>query len=154
MDMTELCAELRNWFPPEKQRHSGDYIHEGHFKIGGGNIVPLDFLKEGQFFRIVGSDLNDGVYRNSPDEIKKLANEDFDGEIWEMSVPPSVVKLAEDIQNWKDKYSDVVNSPYTSESFKGYSYSKASGNGANSGGATGVTWRSVFADSLGRWRKI
>ena len=34
-----------------------------------------------------------------------------------MSVPPSVVKLAEDIQNRKDKYSDVVNSPYTSESF-------------------------------------
>ena len=154
MDMTELCAELRNWFPPEKQRHNGEYIHVGHFIISGESIVPTDFLKKNQFFRIVGSDLNDGVFKNAPEELKKLADEEFDGEIWEMSIPQSVIKLTEEIQAWENKYSDTVNSPYTSESFKGYSYSKAVGNGANLGGATGITWRSVFADRLGRWRKI
>ena len=56
--LTELCAELRNYFEVPNGRHFGK------FTISGGSIAPLDFLQEGQYFRIVGSVFNDGVYKN------------------------------------------------------------------------------------------
>ena len=53
--LDELCKELNNYFVEETRF--------GDFQILDGEILPLDSLKEGQFFRIVGSTLNDGVYQ-------------------------------------------------------------------------------------------
>ena len=55
--LTEVCAEIRNYFVKN--------IYEGTFEIVGGKITPLDFLQEGQYFRIVGSVFNDGVHQSS-----------------------------------------------------------------------------------------
>ena len=138
--LTELCGVLRNWF--ETDRISGTYTVEN-------GSITLPFLQNGQFFRVVGSVFNDGVHQY-PDYA--MADETFDGSIWTMSVPPALLCLGDEIKAWQEKNGDIAASPYTSESFGGYSYSKTT-----SGSATGagmVTWQSVFKSRLNQWRKI
>ena len=144
--LTELCQELRNWF--ERDKFFGTFtIENGQIELPGGSI------QSGQYFRIIGSVFNDGVHEYDSDE-EELKDEIFKGAIWTMAVPPAVVDLSERIEEWSTKYGDLVSSPYSSESFGGYSYVKAgSGRGYGDSG-TGPTWQSVFADELNRWRKI
>ena len=136
--LTEVCAELRNYFVKD--------IHNGTFEIVGGKITPLDFIQENQYFRIVGSVFNDGVYKNTADLV--LTDEIFSGSVWAMAVPPSVVALAEEIKKYNES-DEAKPSAYTSESFGGYSYSKATDeNGAPIG------WKKVFASRLKPYRRI
>ena len=105
---------------------------------------------------IVGSVFNDGVHQKPADD---LVDESFEGAIWAMAVPPTVIALSEEIDEWRDKYDgvDSVNmGPYSSESFGGYSYSRSSGNGSGYGnrGNGAPTWQSMFVNELNRWRKI
>jgi hypothetical protein len=140
--LTEVCAELRNYFVTE--------IHEGTFEIVGGKIAPLDFLQEGQYYRIVGSVFNDGVHQYTVGEGSPptLADERFSGAVWAMAVPSSVIALTDDIKSFCDSDSGRA-SAYTSESFGGYSYSKATdANGAP------MSWQKVFASRLKKWRRI
>lgn len=134
-----------------------DYIHnyfekeiiQGTFTVSSGSI-DLSFLQEGQYFRIVGSVFNDGVHQYPASE---LVDEVFEGQVWAMAVPPAVIALKTDIEAWVASNADSANSPFTSESFGGYSYSKGSksiGNGAT----VPIGWRDVFHDRLNRWRKI
>lgn len=142
--LTELCAELKNYF----LRDIDEDIHYGKYTISGGSI-DLPFLVVGQYFRIVGSVLNDGVYQYPADG---LADEEFTGAVWAMAVPPSVVALAADIEEWNRKNAETLASPYTSESFGGYSYTKASS--ASSSGSGAFTWRDQFASRLAKWRRL
>ena len=137
MDLTNLCAELRNYFETKKRF--------GTFTISGGSISPSDFLQDGQYFRIVGSVFNDGVHRHPAHD---LTDETFDGAVWAMAVPPAVVELAAEIEEYNK--SDVGKpSPYISENFGGYGYTKATGSNGKV-----LTWKSVFADALNRYRKL
>lgn len=136
MFLTELCAELRNYFEVSK--------HFGNFEISGGQI-SLDFLKNGQYFRIIGSTFNDGVYQYPADD---LTDELFAGAIWAMAVPPAVIALSAEIEEFNN--SDAAKpTTYVSESFGGYSYTKAT----DSDGVP-LGWRKVFADRLRKWRKL
>lgn len=144
MKLTELCQELKNWFVREK------YI--GTFTItNGAIIVPDGSLQDGQFFRVIGSVFNDGVHQYPATD---LTDEEFKGAIWTMAVPPAVIDLSERISEWIDKYGEVVSSPYSSESFGGYSYTKASSGRGNAESDAGPSWQSTFANELNRWRKI
>ena len=146
--LTELCQELKNWFELKK--------YFGTFTIEGGQLTDSSFLQDGQYFRVVGSVFNDGVYQKPADD---LVDESFEGAIWAMAVPPTVIALSEEIDEWRDKYDgiDSVNmGPYSSESFGGYSYSRG-GSGNSSSGVRGngaPTWQSMFASELNKWRKI
>lgn len=141
MKIGDLCAELRNWFDIGRRFDT--------FTISGGNIDLSGFVQSGQYFRIIGSVFNDGVYQYP---VSGLTDETFDGAVWAMAVPKDVLALLTDITNWETKYGDIVTSPYVSESFGGYSYSKAS---ANSGNADKVaSWQSTFANRLNKWRKL
>jgi hypothetical protein len=103
-------------------------------------------LQEGQYFRIVGSVFNDGVYKYPATELK---DEVFNGGIWEMAIPKELIELSTEIENWNNNNTSVLNSPYQSESFGGYSYTKKSGtNGGD------LTWQSQFASQLNQWRKV
>lgn len=156
MNITEICMDIHNFFPPMNQRHDKSYIHRGHFIISGGSIAPSDFIKPNQYFRITGSIFNDGVHQNTPEMLGKLADEEFDGAIWLMAVPPDFLDLCKQIEDWraKNEAADSVNmSPFTSESFGGYSYSKNSG-GSSAESGNSVTWRSQFASRLNVYRKI
>ena len=87
------------------------------------------------------------MYKN--DGCGVLTDEEFEGAVWAMSVPPAVVALADRIKTYTD--SDAAKpTPFVSESFGGYSYSK----GQNAAGAANNSWQAVFADELRKWRRI
>jgi hypothetical protein len=136
--LTDLCQELHNWFEVEK--------HYGEFEIAGGALTA-SFLQPGQYFRIIGSIFNDGVWQYGD----TLTDETFDGAIWAMAIPPAVLELNDQIDLWLKQYGETQNSPYSSESFGGYSYSKNSSGGS---GADKSTWQGVFAPRLNKWRKM
>lgn len=142
--LTELCKYLNNYFV-----HDRAAFHFGTFSIVDGSIGDLEFLQDGQYFRICGSVFNDGVYKYPAEGLK---DETFDGAIWAMSVPPEVEALAAEIDAWVEANADVLNSPFQSESFGGYSYNKSSG---GSGGSSGTTfgWESQFASRLSLYRR-
>lgn len=146
--LAELCKELKNWdFQKPAVKHLGE------FEIVDGSLVGFDDkLTENQYFRIVGSLFNDGIYQYPATELK---DEVFDGGVWAMAIPDEVVALADDISAWRTKYEGVDSpnmSPYNSESFGGYSYSKGN-RGTTTDGGSG-TWQSVFASRMNKWRKI
>ena len=142
MTLGDLCAELRNYFVR-------DILHD-EFIITDGSIQPPPDLQDGQYFRIVGSVFNDGVHQYGSAE---LVNETFTGEIWAMAVPPAVMSILSDINAWVGKNAEALQSPYQSESFGGYSYTKSSGYGSN-GSAGPLTWQSQFAPQLNKWRRV
>ena len=143
--LTELCQELHNWFERE--------IRTGSFTISGGNITA-DFLAPGQYYRIVGSVFSDGIHRYPSAD---LPSETFDGAVWALAIPAPVIKLATEIAAWREKYEaadSAAMSPFNSESFGGYSYSKSGAGSAQSGGSSSVSWRTTFASRLNMWRKL
>lgn len=143
--LTELCQELRNWFDRDLPKYFGE------FTISDGQIQNVS-LQSGQYFRIIGSLFNDGVHKYE-DEENPLVDETFKGSIWSMAIPPAVIELADEIDNWLNVYGDTVLSPYTSESFGGYTYSKGASAGGN-GSSSGLSWTDIFRSKLNRWRKI
>lgn len=124
---------LNNWFV------MGRYDDTYTIEDGG---ITLPFLVNGQYFRIVGSLFNDGVYQYPAE----LTDETFDGSVWALAIPKALLSTVEEITAWTAKNGD--GGPYTSESFGGYSYSKAT----NSKGMA-VGWRDVFAAQLAPWKK-
>ncbi len=134
--LEQVLMYLNNWFVVP------DGIHAGKYSIKGKSIT-LPFLLSGQYFRICGSVLNDGLHQYPATD---LQDEDFDGVIWAMAVPPSVISLADEIKAWAEKNKP---SAYTSESFGGYSYSRASGKNGTPAG-----WQDVFTEQLAPYRKI
>ena len=69
-----------------------------------------------------------------------------------ISLPKAFLKIVSDITEWQNKNSQIVESPYTSESFGGYSYTKSTGSGSNAGGVLG--WRDIFRARLNAYRRI
>ena len=138
--LEQVLMNIRNWFPVKGG------IYSGTFTIKDGGIT-LPFLADGQYFRICGSVFNDGLHQYN---VLDLVDETFNGTIWALSIPQPIIDLANEIQEWQDKNADALSSPYSSESFGGYSYSKATD--AETGGAE--TWQSHFKQQLSAWRKI
>lgn len=139
----ELCMELNNFFEYAK------YI--GDITIEDGN-VQTEMLENGQYFRIIGSKFNDGIYQYPTAQLK---DEVYHGGLWAMAIPPRVIALSKEIDDWKAKYEaldSTAMSPYQSESFGGYSYTKATGNGSSGNASAG--WQDVFASRLRPWRKL
>ena len=127
---------LNNWFAVGR--------YDDTYTIEDGGIT-LPFLVNGQYFRIVGSLFNDGVYQYS--DALELADETFDGSVWALALPKALLSTVDEITAWQAKNGD--SGPYTSESFGGYSYSKAT----NSKGVA-VGWQDVFKAQLAPWKKI
>ena len=71
-----------------------------------------------------------------------------------MAVPPAVIALSEEISQWVDDNSDVLNSPLASESFNGYSYTLKTGGSTGGDSAGQIGWQSIFGKRLNRWRKL
>lgn len=138
----EICREIKNFFVRDGDKHIGD------FAIVGGVLTPEISFSGTQLIRIQGSAFNDGVWKPSD----TLTDEQFHGGVWVMSPPQAFLDLCDDIKAWNDKYSNPDNaamSPFNSESFGGYSYSKSAGYG----GALQVGWQSVFGNRLNIYRK-
>ena len=137
--LEQVLRHLNNWFLVE--------IHEGTFTVENGSIA-LPFLQTNQYFRICGSVFNDGLHQSPATD---LTDETFTGTVWALAVPKAVVTLSEDIAAWQEKNGEAVASPYQSESFGGYSYTKRSA-GSDSGTLNG--WQDAFRGRLNDWRKL
>lgn len=139
----EICAHIHNYFAGEAD------VRRGVFVIEGGGIDLSGFVAEGQYFRIVGSAMNDGVYCYPAEDLK---DERFSGEVWAMRVPAGLRALAAEIALWQEKHGEAMAAPYQSESFGGYSYTRAAG--LDRGGAGGSGWMNVFRARLNQWRRL
>lgn len=157
--LTEICGYLKNWF----------VMHHcyGKFTIADGAITYADGtelpLQDGQYFCVLGSVFNDGVHvKSSSDEASAeqsalalpMRDEQFTGSVKCMAVPQDLIKTALEISKWNTQYGGAdspAKSPFNSESFGGYSYSKSSGSGAD---ASAGSWQSAFAGNLNRYRKL
>lgn len=143
----EVCNYLKNWFDNKQLKYYGQVV------IDNGALAESYGLKSGQYFRIIGSTFNDGVYQYP---ITTLTDETFSGAIWGMSLPKAFIALLNDIEAWKTKYASADSaamSPFNSESFGGYSYSKSSGAGDTNKDKSG-TWQGVFGARLAPYRKM
>lgn len=126
---------LNNWFPTRRIF--------GGFEIVSGEI-QTDFLQLNQYYRIIGSVFNDGLHQKG--DGKKLVDEKFTGQVWALAIPREVIELADEIAKWREQNpeTDVV-----SESFGGYSYTRAAGGATSAAG-----WQGVFGPRLNTWRRI
>ena len=141
--LTELLGELHNWF--DRARYPGT------FTVENGRIA-LPFLREGQYYRILGSIFSDGVHRYGHEAEDELTDEVFTGSVWALAVPKEVVDLASQIRSWQESYGETTLSPVTGESLtvNGYSYTAATSGAAREK----MTWRDAFAGPMRRWKKV
>jgi hypothetical protein len=137
-----VLTHLKNWFVVPCG------VHEGTFAIENGDM-ELPFLQDGQYYRICGSVFNDGLHKYG-DTSEVLHNETFNGAVWALAIPKAVVELAVKIEEWQEKNGEATASPFTSESFGGYSYTKAT----DSKTGAVATWETVFRSQLNPYRKL
>lgn len=146
--LTEICDYLNNYFWDERL--------QDEFAIESGVIDDVSSLrlKEGQYIRIQGSTFNDGVWQWSEGGIPDLTDESFDGYVYRMAIPAVILDTAEQIGKWQEKYgvTSPAYSPFSSESFGNYSYSKG-GSTSGTGSTASGTWQSVFGNSLAPFRR-
>ena len=117
-------------------------LPEQEWTIADGTMDVPGALS-GQYVRIIGSVLNDGVYQYP---LTGMTDETFTGTVRLLAIPRTVLALVDEIQAWTDKNQPTA---FTSESFGGYSYSKAtSANGVAAG------WQDVFKSQLSPYRKM
>jgi hypothetical protein len=131
----EVMKYLHNFFATK-------VCEKGTYTITDG-VLDLPFVKDGQYIYIEGSTMNDGVYKYP---LSGLTDEEFDGFITLLTPPKAFLDLVAEIEGYE---ADNAASPYQSESFGGYSYTRATN---KSGEVAG--WKDVFASRLGVWRKI
>ena len=156
--LTELCDVMNNWFDENSDDGTKNRFF-GTYTISGGQIDLSEIgIQENQYYRIVGSVFNDGVYQYhapvdsaDPAEEPELIDETFTGAIWAMAVPKKVLGLLAEINDWEDKYGPIVASPFNSESFGGYSYYKGY---KNTMSTVTTSWSSKFAEKINKWRKV
>lgn len=138
MMLNEVCLRIHNFFV------SASDIHTGRFSIQDGGLTPPVEMEEGQYYRVIGSVFNDGVHKKG--DVLKDEGE-FDGGVWLMRPPKDFLDLVGEMEAYEEKYGTV--SPYDSESFGGYTYSR----GRNKAGQP-LTVFDAFDGRLNVYRKI
>ena len=130
----EIMKHIKNFFQCMKMK-------EGNIEIKDGTVSSFD-VEDGDYILIEGSKRNDGIYQ-CPCTLK---DETFSGSVSIRGIPQDFLNLASEIETFT-----VSNetSAITSESFGGYTYSKAT----NSSGVA-ADWKDVFRGRLNTWRKI
>lgn len=140
--IAEICAYLKNYFDVNEPYRTGE------IEIHNGALYTSCDLKANQYFHIIGSTFNDGVYQYPT---TSLVDETFNGTVRGMALPFDFLDLVDDIETWQAKYGKSVNSPYASESVTSNSYSRTK---VSSADVNAISWQSAFAGRLARWRKL
>ena len=117
-------------------------LPEQEWTIADGTM-EIPYALPGQYVRIIGSILNDGVYQYP---LTGLIDETFTGTVRLLSIKKAVLEMVPEIEAWCEKNQPTA---FTSESFAGYTYSKATNaNGLAAG------WQDVFRAQLAPYRKM
>ena len=148
----EVCAYLKNYFDYDLPKYYGEIT------ISNGALSDFDGkLATGQYFRIVGSVFNDGVYKYPATQLK---DETFkDGAVWALALPPAFLDIVKEIEAWQTAFASAdgsMMSPYTSENLANVGgYSKGAAGSMNADGTpTANTWQGAFGARLKRWKKL
>ena len=141
--MEKILGYLNNYFYRFGER--GKYTIEDNVITVRGKYI------EGQYVRLTGSVMNDGVYKViSVDEnsitLNETVNEVFEGIIYSLAIPKELIELEKKINKFVE---DNPAGGYASESFGNYSYSK----GTNANGELN-TWKDVFKVELRPYKKM
>ena len=142
--LEEILRTLHNWF--ERDGLVGDFT-----VAGGALLLPDGFLKDGQYFRVLGSTFNDGLHCWPASD---MMDEDFSGEVRALAVPPAVISLSQEVEEWVRSNRKALDAPYASESFGGYSYTKENVSVPQGGSYASSGWRAHFRDQLNQWRRL
>ena len=144
--LEDILYHIHNWFERGVIDAKGCQIVDGALPAS----ITADMM-EGQWYRIEGSYLNDGLHLHTATD---LTDETFDGTVTLLAIPKPLLRLAEEITQWESTNGSLSNGPYASESFGGYTYTLRTDNGAQNGSQGLSGWRLAFADRLNPWRKI
>jgi hypothetical protein len=156
-----MIRHLRNAF--EVSGSIGDYA------IDDGSILLYEDYLVGEWIAIVGSRVNDGIYRidesipttpltgkykyrlgNGTDAESPVTDEAFTGTVWSLKLPRSLVTLCGEIKAWMDSPAGKPTN-ITSESVVGF-YSKTM---ATSENGMPVGWEDVFKSRIhDGWREM
>lgn len=122
------------------------------FKIENGVISSEGMYNVGQYIKIEGSTLNNGVYKiesmaGNKINIKGLDNELFEGVIFGLAVPDNFINLMETI----NKHINTLpkNANEVSESFNNYSITVATGSKGQP-----LQWQTIFSENINPFRQI
>lgn len=141
--MEDLLLTCNNFFYRFKE--FGEYsIKNNKIQVRGKYIA-------GQYIRIIGSFLNDGVFKvksviGNEIELENMNDEEFEGYICSLAIPNSFIELNQKIKEYKSK---EKNNGIVSESFGNYSYSKATNSSGNP-----ITWQDVFTNELRQYKQM
>ena len=155
----EIKNHIHNFFPVKGAAITGkitigEWIFDTHIDATAdakdlrysGAAIRLT-LQDGQYYLISGSIFNDGVYQYHKGDTAPLQEETFDGVVVPLAIPKPFLSLVDEISEWQTKNGNQ--GAYQSESFGGYSYSRAT----NSKGEA-YTWQDAFRARLNPWRKM
>lgn len=132
----EILKYIRNFFPDTANRK------EAQFTILNNSIAPSFVCAAGQYFLIEGSVFNDGVHKLTD----TFTNETFTGAITPLKIPKDLLSLVDEITAYS---ANTAHTDYTSESFGGYSYTRARDTNGNA-----CNWKNEFGTRLNAWRKV
>ena len=144
-----MAAMLGAVLASVNNRFAGEPVR-GRWSVSGGELNPASGqalpLADGQWCDVAGSALNDGLHQAGAGG---LSDEEFEGTVTPLRVPRELLGLVSEIEAWQEAQGAAAG-PYASESFGGYSYSRATDP------ATGLpmTWEAAFRSRLNRWRKL
>lgn len=117
--MEEILNYINNYFAISKE--------ENNFNINNNAIQVRGNYLQGQYIKLEGSILNDGIYKvetlvDNTITIVGAINEEFKGTIYGLAIPKEIIGLSKKFEEQKEK---IVSSVYDSESFGEYSYTLA-----------------------------
>lgn len=144
-----MAAMLGAVLASVNNRFAGEPVR-GRWSVSGGELNPASGqalpLADGQWCDVAGSALNDGLHQAGAGG---LSDEEFEGTVTPLRVPRELLDIVSEIEAWQAAQ-EAAAGPYASESFGGYSYSRATDP------ATGLpmTWEAAFRSRLNKWRKL
>lgn len=145
--LEQVLCHIHNWFAYDEL--------DVRCAISDGQLPASVSIPEGAWYRIEGSLLNDGLHRHPAEDLR---DETFDGTITVCAIPRALLEVVREIEAWQADYakgrSEALSSPYSSESFDGYSYSTKDYSGANSASGCLSGWQAEFAGQLNAFRKM
>lgn len=147
--LEDVLWHIHNWF-----ERSSLIVHDCEVTDGLLPASVSDHVPDGAWYRIEGSFFNDGLHKMP----SALMDETFTGKITVCAIPPALLRVVERIQQYEIDTAEAVQkartSPYTSESFGGYSYSLKGSSVSQNGSGDLTGWKAEFMSDLNPWRKI
>lgn len=138
--MGAVLAHLHN-------RFGGTPVH-GTFTATAGSISGSGLsLSPNQYYWVDGSTFNDGLHQCGTAD---LVAEAFEGTVTPCRIPSDLSALVDEIEQWCSEHGGAAADGLQSESFGGYSYTRAT----DPRTGAPMTWQGAYRSQLNQWRKL